>query len=280
MNAQRGRCGGTSVHRKIDAANPPAFIGCEKHGRPRDVPRDSLSAEQAGQATALAPSLIGCAHRRVCVTDHDAVGPDVVPAVNEGPVTRQRLNRRLRRRISPCTQCARGRDGRNVDDGSPASAFEVRDRMPGSEHRCPDVHRHDALPDLKIHGRGTSSTAGQSNVVNHGVEAAQRARTASPTHRALSASLDRSPTTTTPSAPASLIRLTVAAGPFAGYVGYRDSGALAREENGDRLADAEQVTTWRRASTGDKRPLARKAVSRINAPPPRLIIHLDNITQC
>jgi hypothetical protein len=47
--------------------------------------------------------------------------------------------------------------------------------MPGSEHRRPDVHGHYALPDLKIHSRGTSSAAGQSNVVNHGVEAAQRA---------------------------------------------------------------------------------------------------------
>jgi Enoyl-(Acyl carrier protein) reductase len=47
----------------------------------------------------------------------------------------------------------------------------------------------------------------------------------------------------------------------------RDCRALACEENGDRLTDAEQVTTRRRASTSDKRPLARKAVSRINAPP-------------
>jgi len=47
--------------------------------------------------------------------------------------------------------------------------------MPGGEHRCLDVHRHDALPDLKIHRRGTSSAAGQSDVVNHGVLAAQRA---------------------------------------------------------------------------------------------------------
>lgn len=109
------------------------------------------------------------------MTDHDAVGPDVIPAVNEGPVARQRLNRRLRRRVSPRAQRARGRDGRNVDDGSPASAFQVRDRMPGGEHRRPDVHRHDALPDLEIHRRGTSSAAGQSDVVNHGVQAAQRA---------------------------------------------------------------------------------------------------------
>jgi len=49
------------------------------------------------------------------------------------------------------------------------------DRMPGGEHRRPDVHGHDALPDVKIHGRGTSPAAGQGNVVHHGVEAAQRA---------------------------------------------------------------------------------------------------------
>jgi len=47
--------------------------------------------------------------------------------------------------------------------------------MPGGEHRRPDVHRHDALPDLEIHGRGTSAAAGQGNVVHHGVEAAHGA---------------------------------------------------------------------------------------------------------
>jgi len=47
--------------------------------------------------------------------------------------------------------------------------------MPGGEHRRPDVHRHDALPELKIRRSGTSPTTGQSNIVHHGVEAAQRA---------------------------------------------------------------------------------------------------------
>lgn len=58
--------------------------------------------------------------------------------------------------------------------------------MPGSEYRCPDVHRHDALPDLKIHSRGTSSATGQSDVVNHGVQAAQRADSFSDASRIVS----------------------------------------------------------------------------------------------
>jgi hypothetical protein len=213
------------------------------------------------------------------VTDHDAVGPDVIPAVHECPVTRQRLNRRLRRRVSPRPQRAGGRDGRDVDDRSPAGALEVRDRMPGGEHRRPDVHRHDALPGLEIHGRGTSAAAGQGNVVHHSVEAAQRAGSFLDTARAVGFArqvADHRDTLTAGLADQADGRRR----PFGGYVGYRDPGALAREENGDRLTDTEQVTTGHRASAGDERPLAGQAVSRISAPPPRLIIHLDNITQC
>jgi hypothetical protein len=151
--------------------------------------------------------------------------------------------------------------------------------MPGGEHRRPDVHRHDALPGLEIHGRGTSAAAGQGNVVHHSVEAAQRAGSFLDTARAVGFArqvADHRDTLTAGLADQADGRRR----PFGGYVGYRDPGALAREENGDRLTDTEQVTTGHRASAGDERPLAGQAVSRISAPPPRLIIHLDNITQC
>lgn len=138
------------------------------------------------------------------------------------------------------------------------------------------------LPGLKIHSRGTSSAAGQGNVVNNGVQAAQCAD--SFIHASRIVSFARQVTDHRDTLSASIIDQTDGRlRPFAGYVGYRDSGALAREEHGDRLTDTEQVTTRRGAGTRDERPLAYEAVSRINAPPPWLIvylsIHLDNITQ-
>ena len=57
-------------------------------------------------------------------------------------------------------------------------------------------------------------------------------------------------------------------GALTGDVGDGDSCALRREQDGDGLSDAEQVTVRCGSRSGDERPLAGESMSGIIAPPP------------
>ena len=80
----------------------------------------------------------------------------------------------------------------------------------------------------------------------------------------------RSPTAVIASSPEFVDQLLGRVGPLARDVNDRNPGALQGEENGDGLADAEQLHARGHAGTADERPLSQQSSPVVDAAAPLL----------